>query len=140
MRFMMIVKASKDSENGVMPTKEQIDEMGEYNQQLIDAGIMLAGEGLHPTSNGFRVRFEEGGRSTVIDGPFTESKDLIAGFWVIKTNTREEAEEWARKVPFQPGDELEVRQIFELEDFPAETVSNKVREQEETWRKEGGYV
>jgi hypothetical protein len=133
MRFMMLVKASKDSEAGVMPTKEMIDEMGRYNQQLMDAGVMITGDGLHPSSKGFRVRFEEGGRNTVIDGPFAETKDLLAGYWVIRTKSREEAEEWARKVPFQPGDELEVRQIFELEDFDPGTISPEIAEQESKW-------
>src|SRR5687768_2259975 len=134
MRFMMLVKANKDSEAGVLPTKEQIDEMGAYNEELIKAGVMLAGEGLQASSKGFKVRFGEGGKNTVIDGPFTEAKELLAGYWIIQVKSREEAIEWAKRVPFQPGDELEVRQIFELEDFPEGTISPEIAAQENGWR------
>ena len=95
MRYMVIVKASKDSENGVLPSKEQLDAMGAFNQELIDAGVMLAGEGLAPSSEGFRVRYDIG-KNTVIDGPFAESKELVAGFWILKVNSREEIEEWMK--------------------------------------------
>ena len=123
MRFMMIVKANPDSEAGVMPPREAMEEMGRYNDELIKAGVMLAGDGLHPSSKGFKIRFSEGGKTKVVDGPFTESKELIAGFWIIQVKTREEAVEWARRVPFGPGDELEVRQVFELEDFPSDVLT-----------------
>jgi hypothetical protein len=115
MRFMMIVKADQDSEAGVMPTEQQLADMAKYNEELVKAGVMLAGEGLHPTSKGARIRYN-GSKRTVIDGPFTEAKELIAGFWLIQVKSRDEAIEWARRVPFDEG-ELELRQVFELEEF-----------------------
>lgn len=130
MRFMMIVKADKSSEAGVLPTEEQLAEMAKYNEELVKAGVMLAGEGLHPSSKGARVRFS-GARRTVIDGPFTEAKELIAGFWLIQVKSKEEAIEWAKRIPFEDGD-IEVRQVFELEDFgPSEAVEHhaQLREQ-----------
>ena len=114
MRFMMIVKASKDSEAGVMPSEAELLEMGRYNEELVKAGVMLDGTGLHPTSRGFKIRYD-GGNRALVDGPFGDDNS-IAGYWVIQTKTREEAIEWAKKVPFREG-ELEVRQLFELEDF-----------------------
>ena len=117
MRFMVMVPADKDSEAGVLPTEQQLTEMMQYNEQLVKAGIMLAGEGLHPSSKGARIRFGEGGKKTVIDGPFTESKELIAGFWIWQVKSREEALEWAKRAPFPPGVQLEIRQIFEAPDF-----------------------
>lgn len=135
MRFMMIVKADKNSEAGILPTEEQLAEMGKYNEELVKAGVMLAGEGLQPSSKGARVKFS-GGKATVIDGPFTESKELIAGFWLIQVKSREEAIEWAKRVPFgrppfEPG-EVELRQIFELEDFgSSEAVEYHRRLQDE---------
>lgn len=115
MRFMMIVKATRESEAGVLPTEEQLAEMARYNEELVKAGVMLAGDGLQASSKGFRVRYQ-GAKRTVIDGPFAETKELIAGYWVIQVRSKEEALEWAKRVPFQDG-ELEVRQVFELEDF-----------------------
>jgi len=115
MRFMMIVKASKESEAGALPTEEQLAEMAKYNEELVKAGVLLAGEGLQASSKGSRVRFS-GAKRTVIDGPFTETKELIAGFWLIQAKSKEEALEWAKRVPFQDG-EIEVRRVFELEDF-----------------------
>lgn len=115
MRFMMIVKANKDSEAGVLPTEEQLAEMAKYNEGLVKAGVLLAGEGLQASSKGARVRYA-GAKRTIIDGPFTETKELIAGFWLIQVRSKEEALEWAKRVPFQEG-EVEVRQVFELEDF-----------------------
>jgi hypothetical protein len=112
---MMIVKANKDSEAGVLPTEEQLAEMAKYNEELVKAGVLLAGEGLQASAKGVRVRFS-GAKRTVIDGPFTETKELIAGFWLIQVRSKEEAIEWAKRVPFEDG-ELEVRQVFELEDF-----------------------
>jgi hypothetical protein len=115
MRFMMIVKANKDSEAGVMPSAADLIEMNKYNEELIKAGVMLAGEGLHASSKGARVKFS-GDKRTVIDGPFSETKELIAGFWIIQVRSKEEALEWARRVPFKEG-ELEVRQVAEAADF-----------------------
>jgi hypothetical protein len=115
MRFMMIVKASKESEAGVLPTEEQLAEMAKYNEQLVQAGLLLAGEGLQASSKGARVQYS-GTKRTVIDGPFAETKELIAGFWLIQAKSRDEVIEWAKRVPFQEG-EVEIRQVFELEDF-----------------------
>ena len=115
MRFMMIVKANKDSEAGVMPSADELIEMNKYNEELIKAGVMLAGEGLHASSKGARIKFS-GDKRTVVDGPFAETKELIAGFWIIQVRSKEEALEWARRVPFKEG-ELEVRQVAETADF-----------------------
>jgi hypothetical protein len=112
---MMIVKADKDSEAGIMPDEKMLAEMATYNEEMVKAGVMLAGEGLQASSKGARVRFA-GGKPTVIDGPFTETKELVAGFWLIQVKSKAEAIEWARRVPFVEG-EVEVRQVFELEDF-----------------------
>src|SRR5437660_7230292 len=131
MRFMVIVKASKESEAGVLPSKEILTEMGKFNEELVKAGVMLAGEGLHASSKGARVRFE-GGKRTVIDGPFTESKELVAGFWLWQVKSREEAIEWLKRAPFREG-EVEIRQVFEPADFgPA--LTPELREQEERLR------
>lgn len=132
MRFMIIVKADQDSEAGVMPSTELLDAMMKYNEELVKAGVMLAGEGLHPSSNGARVRFE-GNKRTVIDGPFTEAKELIAGFWLWNVNSREEAIEWLKKAPFDGGTEIELRQVFEAEDFGDE-LTPELREKEERLR------
>jgi hypothetical protein len=125
MRFMMIVKANKDSEAGVMPSEEMIATMGRYNEELMKAGVLVDLSGLQPSSKGFRVKFS-GGKRSIVDGPFAESKELIAGYWVINVKSREEALEWARKVPppHNNGEgEIEVRQFFELDDFaPSEAV------------------
>ena len=132
MRFMVIVKANAESEAGVMPSQEILAEMGRYNEELVKAGVMLAGEGLHPSSKGARVRFE-GGKRTVIDGPFAETKELIAGFWLIQARSKEEAIEWVKRAPMDGGVELEIRQVFEDEDFGAE-FTPELREQEERLR------
>jgi hypothetical protein len=122
MRFMMIIKANKDSEAGVMPEEKTLAAMAKYNEELIKAGVMLDGMGLQPSSKGARLRFA-GGKPKVIDGPFTETKELIAGFWLIQVKSKEEAIEWAKRVPFDPDvhmggeGEIELRQVFELEDF-----------------------
>jgi hypothetical protein len=116
MRFMMIVKASKDSEAGVLPTEEMLAAMAKYNEELVKAGILLSAEGLQASAKGSRVRFT-GDKRTVIDGPFTETKELIAGFWLIQVKSKQEALEWARRIPFTDGEEVEIRQVFELEDF-----------------------
>ena len=116
MRFMVIVKASKESEAGILPTEEQLAEMAKYNEELVKAGVMLAGDGLQASSKGARVRFN-GDQRTVIDGPFTEAKELIAGYWIIQVRSKEEAIEWVKRVPFRDGEEVEIRQVFELDDF-----------------------
>ncbi len=132
MRFMIIVKADKNSESGVLPDKKILTEMGKFNEELVKAGVMLAGEGLHPSSKGARVRFSEGKR-TVIDGPFTEAKELVAGFWLWQVKSKEEAIEWLKRAPFGGGAEIEVRQVFEAADFGAE-FTPELREQEERLR------
>ena len=134
MRFMIIVKASKDSEAGVLPDEKLLTEMGKYNEELVKAGVMLAGEGLHPSSKGARVRFS-GEKRTVIDGPFAETKELIAGFWLWQVQSREEAIEWVKRCPNPMGveSEIEIRQVFEAEDFGAE-FTPELREQEERLR------
>jgi hypothetical protein len=121
MRFMILVKATKDSEAGVMPDQALLAEMGTFNEELVKAGVMLAGEGLHPSSKGARVKFS-GTNRTVIDGPFAETKELIAGYWIWKVKSKEEAIEWVKRCPNpHPGDsEIEIRQVFESEDFGAE--------------------
>ena len=134
MRFMVIVKADKNSEAGVMPSREILTAMGKFNEELVKAGVMLAGEGLHPTSKGKRVRFS-GGKHTVIDGPFTESKELIAGFWLWQVRSMEEAVEWLKRSPFDGGTEIEIRQVFEADYFGAE-LPPELREQEARLRKQ----
>jgi hypothetical protein len=132
MRFMVIVKASEDSEKGVMPTEQELTEMGAYNEELVKAGVMLAGEGLHPSSKGARVRFDESGRSTVVDGPFAETKELVAGFWILEVSSREEVIEWVKKAPFRSG-EVEIRQVFSDEDF-GDAMTPELRQKEEQMR------
>jgi len=134
MRFMVLVKASEDSEAGVMPTEEQLAEMGKFNEEMVKAGVMLAGEGLHPTSKGARVKFS-GSERQVIDGPFTETKELVAGYWLIQVKSREEAIEWIKRCPNPgPGEsEIEIRQVFEAEDFGDE-YTPELREQEQRIR------
>jgi hypothetical protein len=134
MRFMVLVKATPESEAGVMPDEKMLAEMGKYNEELVKAGIMLAGEGLHPSSKGARVRFS-GDRRTVIDGPFAETKELVAGFWLIDVKSKEEAIEWVKRCPNpMPGEsEIEIRQVFEAEDF-GDALTPELREQEERLR------
>src|SRR5437867_10227180 len=134
MRFMILVKASKDSEAGVLPDGKLLTEMGKYNEQLVKAGVMLAGEGLHPSSAGVRVRFA-GDRRTVIDGPFAETKELIAGFWIIEVKSKDEAIEWVKRCPNpMPGEsEIEIRQVFEADDL-GEAFTPELREQEQRLR------
>ena len=135
MRFMVIVKASKSSEAGVLPSEELLTAMGTYNEELVKAGLMLAGEGLQPSSKGARIRFS-GGKRTVIDGPFAETKELVAGFWIWKCKSLQEAIDWAKRCPNpMPGEnaELEIRQIFEAEDFGAE-YTPELQAQEERLR------
>src|SRR3989442_2522016 len=128
MRFMVLVKANKDSEAGVLPNEKILTEMGKFNEELVKAGVMLAAEGLHPSSKGARVKFS-GGKRTVIDGPFTEAKELIAGFWLWQVRSKEEAIEWVKRSPFGDGAEIEIRQVFEMADFGDE-LTPEVREQE----------
>ncbi len=134
MRFMVIVKADKNSEAGVMPSQEILTAMGKFNEELVKAGVMLAGEGLHPTSKGKRVRFSAG-KHTVIDGPFSESKELIAGFWLWQVRSMDEAIEWLKRSPFGGGAEIEIRPVFEADDFGAE-LTPELREQEARLRKQ----
>jgi len=133
MRFMMIVKASKDSEAGKMPSEELLSAMGKYNEELMKAGVLLDLSGLQPSSKGARIKFS-GGKRTVVDGPFTESKELIAGYWIIQVKSLEEAIEWAKRAPNPQGDsqegEIEVRQFFELEDFSPSEAVDRAREME----------
>jgi hypothetical protein len=132
MRFMVLVKATKDSEAGVLPDKTMLTEMGKYNDELVKAGVMLAGEGLQPSSKGVRVRFS-GSKRTVIDGPFSETKELVAGFWLWQVRSKDEALEWLKRAPFKDGEEVEIRQVFEAEDFGAE-FTPELRAQEERQR------
>lgn len=137
MRFMIIVKATKDSEAGVMPSEQLLTDMGKFNEELVKAGVMLAGEGLHPSSKGARVRFS-GSKRTVIDGPFTETKELIAGFWLWQVKSKQEAIEWLKRCPNPTGVdgaecEIEIRKVFVAEDFGAE-FTPELREQEERLR------
>ena len=137
MRFMILVKADKNSEAGVLPDEKLLTEMGKFNEELVKAGIMLAGEGLQPSSKGARVKFS-GSKRTVIDGPFAETKELIAGFWIFQVKSREEAIEWVKRSPnpFSEGEsEIEIRQIFEAEDFGAE-FTPELRAQEDRLRAE----
>ena len=131
MRFMVVVKASKESEAGVLPTEQELAEMGEYNEELVKAGVMLAGEGLQPSSKGARIAYS-GTQRSVHDGPFAETKELIAGFWLIQAKSIDEAVEWAKRAPFREG-EVEIRQVFEPDDF-GEAYTPEIREQEERIR------
>jgi hypothetical protein len=133
MRFMVLVKADKDSEAGVMPSHELLAEMGKFNEELVKAGVMLAGEGLQASSKGARVKFS-GNKRTVTDGPFAETKELVAGFWLWQVRSKEEAIEWLKRAPFREG-EVEIRQVFESEDFGAE-FTPELREQEERLRRQ----
>src|SRR5687767_3671606 len=144
MRFMVMVKATRESEAGEMPSERLLAEMGKYNEELVKAGVLLAGEGLHPTSNGYRVT-KTGGKITVKDGPFTEAKELVAGFWIIQVKSKEEAIEWAKRVPFEADGpsataggtgQIELRQVFELSDFPVEENESGWREKESDLRTE----
>ena len=135
MRFMVIVKANKDSEAGILPTKEILTEMGKFNQELIKAGVMLAGEGLQASSKGVRIRFS-GDKQTVIDGPFAETKELVAGFWIWKVKSKDEAIQWLKRAPFREG-EIEIRQIFEMEDF-GDAATPELKQQEARLRETAG--
>jgi hypothetical protein len=134
MRFMVIVKSNQDSECGVMPDEKILAAMGKYNEELAKAGVMLAGEGLHPSSKGVRIKFD-GTTRTVTDGPFTETKELIAGFWLFQCRSKAEAIEWVKRAPFDGGAEIEVRQVFDAADFGAE-FTPELRAQEERIREQ----
>lgn len=132
MRFMVIVKADKDSEAGVLPTRQQLADMGRYNEELVKAGVMLAGEGVQSSAKGKRVRFK-GSKRTVIDGPFAESKELVGGFWIWQCKSMDEAVEWLKRAPFDGDTEVEIRQLFEADDFGAE-FTPELRAQEDRVR------
>lgn len=135
MRFMVIVKASKESEAGVLPGRELLEKMGKYNEQLVNAGVMLAGEGIHPSSRGVRVKFD-GDKRTVTDGPFTETKELIAGFWLWQVKSKEEAIEWLKRAPFDGGTEVELRQVFDPQDFAPSDPTGELRAAEARLREQ----
>jgi hypothetical protein len=134
MRFMVIVKANAESESGKLPDEQALTAMGKFNEELVKAGVMLAGEGLHPSSKGVRVRYGKGSQRTVVDGPFAETKELVAGFWLLQTKSKEECIEWIKRAPFGPGDEVEIRQVHEAEDFAASDPTGRLREQEKELR------
>jgi len=134
MRVLVIVKADKNSEAGIMPSRKILEDMGKFNEELVKAGVMLAAEGLHPSSKGKRVKFS-GAKPTVTDGPFTESKELIAGFWLWQVRSMDEAIEWLKRSPFGGGAEIEIRPVFEADDFGAE-LTPELREQEERLRQQ----
>jgi len=140
MKFMVIVKATKESEAGVMPSTEMLTAMGNYNEELVKAGVLLAGEGLHPSSKGARVRFS-GTSRTVIDGPFTETKELIAGFWLLQVRSKEECIEWVKRCPnpMEGTSEIEIRQVFDADDF-GEALTPELRAQEERMRAAGAKI
>ncbi|HTI35036.1 MAG TPA: YciI family protein [Miltoncostaea sp.] len=133
MRVMVIVKATERSEAGEMPTAEELDAMGRFNTELVDAGIMLAGDGLRPSSQGVRISYEGGGAASATDGPFAETKELVAGFWILEVKSLDEAVEWMRRAPFSPGDTVEIRPFFEAEDF-GEVFTPEARAAEEALR------
>lgn len=134
MRVMVLVKADKDSEAGIMPGEDILTKMGAYNEELVKAGIMLAGEGLHPSSKGLRMRFS-GAERAITDGPFAETKELLAGFWLWQVKSMDEAVEWLKRAPFDGGTEIEIRPVFEMEDF-GEAMTPELREQEDRLRAE----
>jgi len=134
MRFMVIVKATEMSERGLLPEDETaLAAMGKFNEELVKAGVMLAGEGLHPSSRGVRIRFSAGKRN-VVDGPFAETKELVAGFWLLQTKTREECIEWIKRAPFMAGEEVEIRQVYEAEEFAVSDPTGELRAQEKRLR------
>jgi hypothetical protein len=138
MRFMVIVKANAKSEAGILPSEQVLAEMGKFNEELVKAGVMLAGEGLQASSKGFRIKFSGSKKPTVVDGPFAETKELIAGYWLWQCRTKEEAIEWARRIPNPEGEEgeVEIRQVFETEDFAPVDPTGELREQEHRLREQ----
>jgi hypothetical protein len=135
MRFMVMVKSNADTEAGRMPSSEELAAMGRFNEELIDAGIMLAGEGLQASSKGARINFSKG-KTSVVDGPFAEAKELVAGFWIIQVKDMDEAIAWMRRAPMRDGDQLEIRQVFEVSDFPADSVTEEHLRREQEWREQ----
>lgn len=135
MRFMVLVKANKQTEAGVLPTQQELAEMGKFNEELVKAGVILAGEGLHDSSKGARVQFGADGKRTVIDGPFAETKELVAGFWIWQVKSRAEAIEWLKRAPFAAGDVVELRQVFEAADFAPSDPTGELRQKEDELRK-----
>ena len=133
MRFMLQVRADDKSEAGVMPSRELIEAMGKFNEAMIEAGIMLAADGLHPSSKGARIVFSDAG-PRVVEPPFAEPNELIAGFWIIGVKSRQEAIDWAKRVPFEPGGLIEIRQVFEASDFPADILPPEEAAREQAWR------
>jgi hypothetical protein len=131
---MVIVKANAESESGKLPDEKILAAMGKFNEELVKAGVMLAGEGLHASSKGVRVRFGKGSQRTVIDGPFSETKELVAGFWLLQTKSREECIEWIKRAPFGAGEEVEIRQVHDAEDFAAADPTGELRAQEKRLR------
>ncbi len=134
MRFMVIVKSNPQTEAGQLPGPEDLAAMGKFNEDLIDAGVMLAGEGLRESAKGFKLKFEGEGRTSVVDGPFIEAKELVGGFWIIQVKDRDEAIAWMRRAPMPAGQELEVRQVAEVSDFPSDPVSDDYLRREQEWR------
>jgi hypothetical protein len=134
-RFMILVKANKDSEAGVLPSKELVAAMGRFNEEMAKADVLLAGEGLHPSSKGARVKFT-GKKPIVTDGPFAETKELLAGFWLIQVKSKAEAIDWASRAPFEAGEEIEIRQVFEASDFPAEVLPPEEAAREQALREQ----
>lgn len=137
MRFMVLVKANKDSEAGVLPSKEMLTAMGRFNEELVKAGVMLAGEGLQASAKGVRLKFD-GDKRTVTDGPFAETKELVAGFWIVQAKSKEEAIEWMSRAPFDGGEEIEIRQVFEADDF-GDALDPEIKALEERQREKIGY-
>jgi hypothetical protein len=135
MKYMLLLKSDAATETTALPTEEELNEMGKYNEELVKAGVMLAGEGLHPSSEGARIDYDGDGR-TVTDGPFTEAKELIAGFWILEVSSKDEAIEWARRVPLRTG-QIEVRQVYDLSEFPQD---NEFVQKEAEWREETGQT
>lgn len=133
MRFMIFVPASAESEAGVLPSAEMLEKMGTFNAEMVNAGVLLAGEGLHPTSKGARIAFA-GGKTKVIDGPFTEAKELVAGYWVIQVKSKDDAIAWMSRAPFGPGVTIELRQVFEAEDFAPSDPTGEIRAKEQALR------
>lgn len=138
MRFMVMIKANEKSEAGQLPSAALIEAMGRFNQEMLNAGVLLSGEGLQASSKGVRVRFTKGGAREVVDGPFSETKELVAGFWLIQTKTRDEAIEWVKRCPCEPGEEgtVEIRQVFEADDFPSDVLTPQERAREDKMRAE----
>ena len=135
MRYMIIVKANEQSEAGVPPSSETIAAMGRFNEDLIAAGVLLAADGLHPSSNGARLRYE-GGKIKITDGPFTEAKELVAGYWLIDVKSKDDAMAWAKRIPFEDGQEVELRKAFEAADFAVDSVTDEHLAKEKAWREQ----